>query len=47
MDWRRRRKLRARLHGLSDSELMDIGLSRGEIDYVVSRPIGAPDPHSS
>jgi uncharacterized protein YjiS (DUF1127 family) len=46
LEWRRRRKLQARLQGLSDSELMDIGITRGEIDHVVSRPIGAPDPRS-
>ena len=35
-DWRKRRKLRARLWRLTDSELADIGITRGEIDYVVS-----------
>ena len=33
---RERRRLRAILFGLSDRELMDIGTTRGEIDYVVS-----------
>jgi uncharacterized protein YjiS (DUF1127 family) len=47
LEWRRRQKLRVKLHRLSDSELMDIGISRGEIDYVVSQPIGAPDPRCS
>jgi uncharacterized protein YjiS (DUF1127 family) len=33
---RERRMLRAALCDLSDRELMDIGTTRGEIDYVVS-----------
>jgi uncharacterized protein YjiS (DUF1127 family) len=33
---RKRRRLRAALYDLSDSELMDIGTTRGEIDYVSS-----------
>jgi uncharacterized protein YjiS (DUF1127 family) len=33
-DWRERRRIRARLVDLSDRELHDIGISRGEIDYV-------------
>lgn len=33
---RRRRRLRAALCDLSDRELMDIGTTRGEIDYVAS-----------
>ena len=33
---RERQKLRAILSSLSDAELMDIGLTRGEIDYVCS-----------
>ena len=33
---RRRQKLHAALSDLSDRELMDIGTTRGEIDYVVS-----------
>lgn len=32
---RRRQGLRATLHDLSDRELMDIGVTRGEIDYIV------------
>ena len=31
---RRRRSLRANLHDLSDRELMDIGVTRAEIDYL-------------
>ncbi len=31
---RRRQSLRASLHDLSDRELMDIGVTRGEIDYI-------------
>jgi uncharacterized protein YjiS (DUF1127 family) len=33
---RKRQKLRATLYDLSDRELMDIGTTRGEIDYVAS-----------
>ena len=35
-EWRKRDRLRAELHRLTDSELLDIGISRGEIDYVAS-----------
>ena len=31
---RQRQSLRATLHDLSDRELMDIGVTRGEIDYI-------------
>jgi uncharacterized protein YjiS (DUF1127 family) len=34
--WRKRQRLRATLYDLSDRELMDIGTTRGEIDYVAS-----------
>jgi uncharacterized protein YjiS (DUF1127 family) len=33
---RERQKLRAAMSDLSDRELMDIGATRGEIDYVAS-----------
>jgi uncharacterized protein YjiS (DUF1127 family) len=33
---RERERLRADLFDLNDRELMDIGISRGEIDYVAS-----------
>jgi uncharacterized protein YjiS (DUF1127 family) len=33
---RSRQRLRATLNDLSDRELMDIGTTRGEIDYVAS-----------
>jgi uncharacterized protein YjiS (DUF1127 family) len=33
-DRRQRQSLRATLHDLSDRELMDIGVTRGEIDYI-------------
>jgi uncharacterized protein YjiS (DUF1127 family) len=33
---RKRERLRATLRDLSDRELMDIGTTRGEIDYVAS-----------
>jgi uncharacterized protein YjiS (DUF1127 family) len=35
-EWRKRQRLRATLYDLSDRELMDIGTTRGEIDYVAS-----------
>lgn len=35
-EWRERRRVRAALSGLSDWELLDIGTTRGEIDYVAS-----------
>jgi uncharacterized protein YjiS (DUF1127 family) len=34
--WRKRQRIRATLCDLSDRELMDIGTTRGEIDYVAS-----------
>jgi uncharacterized protein YjiS (DUF1127 family) len=36
LERRKREKLRANLYDLSDRELMDIGTTRGEIDYVAS-----------
>jgi uncharacterized protein YjiS (DUF1127 family) len=35
-EWRKREKLRADLCGLNDRELQDIGITRGEVDYVAS-----------
>ncbi|MBR0830668.1 hypothetical protein JQ596_34695 [Bradyrhizobium manausense] len=35
-EWRTRRALQGVLRGLSDQELMDIGTTRGEIDYVAA-----------
>ena len=35
-EWRKREKLRTQLCGLTDSELADVGITRGEIDYVSS-----------
>ena len=35
-EWRRRDRLRTELYCLSDRELMDIGITRGEIDYFAS-----------
>ena len=34
--WRKRERLRTQLCRLTDDELMDMGITRGEIDYVVS-----------
>jgi uncharacterized protein YjiS (DUF1127 family) len=36
LEWRKRQRLRATLYDLSDRELLDIGTTRGEIDYVAS-----------
>jgi uncharacterized protein YjiS (DUF1127 family) len=47
---RKRQRLRAALSDLTDRDLIDIGISRGEIDYVASnqaidpRGIRAPPP---
>ena len=35
-EWRKREKLRAQLCRLTDGELMDIGITRGEIEYVAT-----------
>ena len=35
-EWRKWERLRADFCNLSDRELMDIGITRGEIDYVAS-----------
>jgi uncharacterized protein YjiS (DUF1127 family) len=35
-EWRKRERLRSELCRLTDSELADIGMTRGEIDYVAS-----------
>ena len=43
-EWRKREKLRTELCRLTDSELEDIGITRGEIDYVVSNRSISPDP---
>ena len=34
--WRERDRLRTELYSLNDRELMDIGITRGEIDYFAS-----------
>jgi uncharacterized protein YjiS (DUF1127 family) len=48
LDWHVRAQLRARLWDLSDAELRDIGITRGEIEYVVcnrsEEPRGAVSP---
>ena len=33
-EWRKRERLCADLCGLNDTELQDIGITRGEVDYV-------------
>jgi len=52
-EWRKRERLRAELYGLNNRELMDIGITRGEIGYFASNggidPCGAsapPNDHS-
>ena len=35
-EWRKRERLRTKLYRLTDSELIDIGVTRGEIEYVAS-----------
>ena len=35
-EWRKRERLRTQLYRLTDSELIDIGITRGEIEYVAS-----------
>jgi uncharacterized protein YjiS (DUF1127 family) len=35
-EWRKRDRLRNQLCHLTDAELADIGITRGEIDYVAS-----------
>jgi uncharacterized protein YjiS (DUF1127 family) len=41
-EWRKRQRLRATLCDLSDRELMDIGTTRSEIDYIASHRAGDP-----
>lgn len=36
--YRKRQRVRAELRSLKDWELLDIGIGRGEIDYVASNP---------
>ena len=43
-EWRKREKLRTELCRLTDSELADIGITRGEIDYVASNRSISSDP---
>jgi uncharacterized protein YjiS (DUF1127 family) len=43
-EWRKREKLRTELCRLTDSELADIGITRGEIDYVASSRSISRDP---
>jgi uncharacterized protein YjiS (DUF1127 family) len=43
-EWRKREKLRTELCRLTDNELADIGITRGEIDYVASNRSISPDP---
>ena len=43
-EWRKRERQRAELCRLRDNELMDIGITRGEIDYVASNHSISLDP---
>ena len=36
LEWRKRDRLRIQLYHLTGSELADIGITRGEIDYAAS-----------
>ncbi len=36
VEWRERQRIRAKLFNLGDRELHDVGISRGEIDYLAS-----------
>jgi len=38
-EWRKRERLRADFYALDDSALADIGITPGEIDYVVNCPV--------
>ena len=44
LEWRKLDRLRTQLCHLTDSELADIGITRGDIDYVASHR--AIDPRS-
>ena len=35
-EWRKYKKLQSDLNGLTDGELRDIGIARGEIDHVAA-----------
>ena len=35
-EWRECEKLRSRMNNLTDQELRDIGIARGDIDYVAA-----------
>jgi uncharacterized protein YjiS (DUF1127 family) len=43
-EWCKRERLRTQLCRLTDNELMDIGITRGEIDYVASNHSISPNP---
>lgn len=50
--WQERLDARDTLHSMSDRELADIGLTRGDIDYVTAKrastsPVTAPQPVTS
>ena len=41
-EWRKFERLRTQLCRLTDDELMDIGITRGEIDYVATNRANDP-----
>jgi uncharacterized protein YjiS (DUF1127 family) len=43
-EWRKRERQRTELCRLTDNELMDIGITRSEIDYVASNHSISRDP---
>jgi uncharacterized protein YjiS (DUF1127 family) len=45
--WRRHREALRELSQLSDRELSDIGIGRGDIDYVARRPVASKASASS
>ena len=42
LEWCKRERLRTQLCQLTDVELMDIGITRGEIDYVATNRANDP-----
>jgi len=45
--WRRRQRAYAELYALDDRSLADIGITRSEIPYVLSRAGASRDSHSA
>jgi uncharacterized protein YjiS (DUF1127 family) len=45
-DYRRRQRAYAELYALDDRSLADIGITRSEIPFLLSRPAGFTDDHT-